>query len=326
MAVQDEDSFEEPILDLERRIEALSGTGDDGAVRRQREQLERELEQTRRRIFASLTPWQKTLVARHPKRPYTLDYVRFLVEGFVEVHGDRRYSDDPAIVCGFGLFRGRPVVVVGHHKGRDTKEKIFRNFGMPRPEGYRKALRVMRLAEKFGRPVLSFIDTPGAYPGIGAEERGQAEAIAVNLREMARLEVPVIATVVGEGGSGGALALGVGNRVNMLEFAVYSVISPEGCAAILWRDASRSRDAARAMKMTAQDLLQLDVIDEIIPEIPGGAHVDPARQATIIGDVLERQLREMESLDAEDLIAGRYDRFRRIGRFMSTAQPPGLAV
>jgi acetyl-CoA carboxylase carboxyl transferase subunit alpha len=326
MAVQEEDSFEEPILELERRIEALSGMGDDGGTRRQREQLERELADTRTRVFSSLTPWQKTLVARHPKRPYTLDYVKFLIEGFVEIHGDRRYSDDAAIVCGFGRFRGRPVVVVGHHKGRDTKEKIFRNFGMPRPEGYRKAMRAMRLAEKFSRPILTFIDTPGAYPGIGAEERGQAEAIAVNLREMARLTVPVVVTVVGEGGSGGALALGVGNRVNILEFAVYSVISPEGCAAILWRDASRSRDAARAMRMTALDLRELDVVDEIIPEVPGGAHVDPQRQAAIIGDVLERQLRELEPLDDDQLVADRYERYRRIGRFADESEPGRLGV
>ena len=310
----DEDSFEEPILDLERRIEAFSGRGDDVGAARQREQALRKLEQLRARIYSSLTPWQTTLVARHPRRPYTLDYVGALLESFVEVHGDRTYADDPAIVAGFGTFRGRPVVVVGHQKGRDTKEKIFRNFGMPRPEGYRKALRIMRLAEKFSRPVLTFVDTPGAYPGIGAEERGQAEAIAHSLREMARLRVPVLVTVTGEGGSGGALALGVGDRVNMLEYAIYSVISPEGCAAILWRDPSRSREAAAAMKITAQDLLALDVVDEIVPEVTGGAHVDPGRQATIVGDVLERQLRELASVPAETLPSRRYERFRRMGR------------
>jgi len=207
------------------------------------------------------------------------------------------------------------VLVVGHQKGRDTKEKIYRNFGMPRPEGYRKALRAMHLAEKYHRPILTFIDTPGAYPGIGAEERGQAEAIAVNLKEMARLDVPVLVTVTGEGGSGGALAIGVGDRVNMLEFAVYSVISPEGCAAILWRDGSRARDAARAMKMTAPDLVSLDIADEIVPEVVGGAHVDPAQQATMLGDVLERQLAELTALSPETLRAARYDRFRRMGRF-----------
>ena len=311
----DEDAFEEPILELERRVESLSGMGDDVATQRKREQLEVELHGMREQVFSSLTPWQKTLVARHPRRPFTLDYIRYLVEGFVEIHGDRRYADDPAIVAGFGSFRGRPVLVIGHQKGRDTKEKIFRNFGMPRPEGYRKALRAMRLAEKYHRPILTFIDTPGAYPGIGAEERGQAEAIALNLREMARINVPILVTVTGEGGSGGALAIGVGDRVNMLEFAVYSVISPEGCAAILWRDGSRSRDAAAAMKMTAPDLLALDVADEIIPEVVGGAHVDPARQAVLLGDVLERQLTKLLSATPEALVASRYVRFRRIGRF-----------
>jgi len=311
----DEDAFEEPIVELERRVESLSGIGDDVATQRKREQLERELQATRARVFASLTPWQKTLVARHPRRPFTLDYVRALVEGFVEIHGDRRYADDPAIVAGFGTFRGRPVLVIGHQKGRDTKEKIFRNFGMPRPEGYRKALRAMQLAEKYRRPILTFIDTPGAYPGIGAEERGQAEAIALNLREMARLKVPVLVTVTGEGGSGGALAIGVGDRVNMLEFAVYSVISPEGCAAILWRDGSRSRDAAKAMKMTAPDLLALDIADEIIPEVVGGAHVDPARQAALVGEVLDRQLAELSTATPDALRAARYNRFRRMGRF-----------
>jgi acetyl-CoA carboxylase carboxyl transferase subunit alpha len=289
--------------------------GDDVATQRKRQQLDAELQAARARVFGSLTPWQKTLVARHPRRPFTLDYVRYLVEGFVEIHGDRRYADDPAIVTGFGTFRGRPVLVIGHQKGRDTKEKIFRNFGMPRPEGYRKALRAMRLAEKYGRPILTFIDTPGAYPGIGAEERGQAEAIALNLREMSRLSVPILVTVTGEGGSGGALAIGVGDRVNMLEFAVYSVISPEGCAAILWRDGSRARDAASAMKMTAQDLLSLDVADEIVPEVVGGAHVDPAAQASILGEVLERQLGELARASSAALLDARYGRFRRMGRF-----------
>ncbi len=311
-----EDTFEEPILELERRIEALSGMGEDGAILRERERLRRQLEDLRRSVFSSLTPWQKTLVARHPKRPYTLDYVRHLIEGFVEIHGDRRYADDPAIVAGFGVFRGRPVVVVGHQKGRDTKEKVHRNFGMPRPEGYRKALRAMAFAEKFKRPVLSFIDTPGAYPGIGAEERGQAEAIAHNLREMARLEIPILVTVTGEGGSGGALAIGVGNRINILEFAVYSVISPEGCAAILWKDSTRSRDAAQAMKSTAPELLQLEIVDEIVPEVLGGAHVDPARQAVILGDVLERQLRDLEGLNGDALVTDRYERFRKLGKYV----------
>ena len=308
----DEDNFEEPILVLERRLDSLMG--DDAGIRRQRDGLQQELTALRAQVYAGLTPWQKTLVARHPRRPYTLDYLRFLVTGFVEVHGDRKYADDPAIVAGFGEFRGRQVVVIGHQKGRDTKEKVYRNFGMPRPEGYRKALRVMALAEKFGRPILTFVDTPGAYPGIGAEERGQAEAIAHNLREMAKLRVPVLVTVTGEGGSGGALALGVGDRVNMLEFSVYSVISPEGCAAILWRDPAKAREAAAAMKMTAPDLVALDIVDEVVPEVTGGAHVDPPRQAELLGDVLERQLDELTRLPVESLIAGRYDRFRRMGR------------
>lgn len=317
----DEDAFEEPILELERRVESLSGMGDDVAMQRKREQLGVELHAARAQVFSSLTPWQKTLVARHPRRPFTLDYIRYLIEGFVEIHGDRRYADDPAIVAGFGSFRGRFVLVIGHQKGRDTKEKIFRNFGMPRPEGYRKALRAMQLAEKYRRPILTFIDTPGAYPGIGAEERGQAEAIALNLREMARLDVPILVTITGEGGSGGALAIGVGDRVNMLEFAVYSVISPEGCAAILWRDGSRSRDAAAAMKMTAPDLLAQDVADEIVPEVTGGAHVDPARQAVMLGEVLERQLDELGRATPAALVATRYGRFRRMGRFTAPDRP-----
>jgi acetyl-CoA carboxylase carboxyl transferase subunit alpha len=314
MAVQ-EDNFEEPILDLERRIEALHGVGDDSATQRQREKLQAQLESLRTSVFSKLSAWQKALVARHPKRPHTLNYVTCMVEDFVEIHGDRKFSDDGAIVCGFGKFRDRHVMIVGHEKGRDTKEKIRRNFGMPRPEGYRKALRAMWIAEKFKRPIISFIDTPGAYPGIGAEERGQAEAIASNLREMARLTVPVIATVTGEGGSGGALALGVGNKVNILEHAIYSVISPEGCAAILWRDPTKNREAAEAMRLTAADLRKLDIVDEIVPEVNGGAHVDPECQAKILGDVLDRQLGELEGLDGPTLIRMRYDRFRRIGVF-----------
>lgn len=314
-ATVDESAFEEPILDLERRIEALSGVGEDEATQRQREKLQQQLESLRSSVFSSLSPWQKTLVARHPKRPYTLNYVQQMVDDFGELHGDRKYADDAAIVCGFGRFRGRPVMVVGHEKGRDTKEKILRNFGMPRPEGYRKALRAMRLAEKYRRPILCFVDTPGAYPGIGAEERGQAEAIAYNLREMAKLRVPILVTVTGEGGSGGALAIGVGNRVNILEFAIYSVISPEGCAAILWRDPAKNREAAVAMRLTAEDLLRLDVVDEVIPEVNGGAHVDPARQSILVGDVLERQLDELEPLDGDAVVDARYDRFRHMGVF-----------
>jgi acetyl-CoA carboxylase carboxyl transferase subunit alpha len=311
----EEDAFEEPILELERKLESLSGIGEEPELVQEREELQQQLEELRRSIFSRLSPWQKTLVARHARRPYTLDYVQNLIEGFTEIHGDRRYADDAAIVCGFGAFRARPVMIVGHQKGRDTKEKIHRNFGMPRPEGYRKALRAFKLAEKFGRAILTFIDTPGAYPGIGAEERGQAEAIAYNLREMAKLRVPVVVTVTGEGGSGGALALGVGNRVNMLEFSTYSVISPEGCAAILWRDATMNREAARAMRITGQDLQELDLVDEIVPEVPGGAHVDPARQAQMLGDVLERELQQLDRASPAELVRQRYERFRRMGRF-----------
>jgi len=311
----DDKTFEEPILDLERRIEALSGVGEDAATEKQRERLQGELQSLRASIFAKLNPWQKTLVARHPKRPYTQTYVDHLLEDFVEFHGDRKYADDPAIICGFGRFRGRAVMVVGHEKGRSTKQKILRNFGMPRPEGYRKAIRAMRMAEKFSRPIVTFIDTPGAYPGIGAEERGQAEAIAYNLREMAKLSVPVVVTVTGEGGSGGALALGVGNCVNILEFAIYSVISPEGCAAILWRDPARRKEAAAALRLTAPDLKKLDIVDEIVPEVTGGAHVDAAEQARLLGDVIERQLDELSKLDGDALIRARYDRFRRMGVF-----------
>jgi acetyl-CoA carboxylase carboxyl transferase subunit alpha len=314
MAVE-EDNFEEPILDLERRIEALSGVGDDSSTQRQREQLQQQLESLRTSIFSNLSAWQKTLVARHPKRPHTLYYVAHLVTDFVEIHGDRKFSDDAAIICGFGCFRGRQVMIVGHEKGRDTKEKIHRNFGMPRPEGYRKALRAMLLATKYNRPIVSFIDTPGAYPGIGAEERGQAQAIAYNLREMARMRVPVVVTITGEGGSGGALALGVGNTVNILEHAIYSVISPEGCAAILWRDPAKNREAAEAMRLTAKDLLKFEIVDEIVPEVNGGAHVDPTRQAEILGDVIERQLNEMTPLDGATLTRMRHDRFRRMGVF-----------
>ncbi len=309
-----DDSFEKPILDLEQKIEELAGLGNpalDDEIARLREKLD----EVRREVFSHLNPWQKTQVARHGQRPYTLDYVAGLLEDWVELHGDRRFSDDRAIVAGLGTFRGRPVALVGHQKGRHTREKLLRNFGMPRPDGYRKALRVMQMAEKFGRPVLTFIDTPGAYPGIDAEERGQAEAIAFNLREMARLKVPVVCTVTGEGGSGGALAIGVGNRVNMLEHSVYSVISPEGCASILWRDAAKAPEMAQALRLTAPDLKQLDVVDEVIPEPPGGAHSDPQGTIVAVGRVIDRQLEELAALGPDELVEDRYQRFRRIGKF-----------
>src|SRR5437867_1249594 len=305
MAQADEDNFEQPIRQLEKRIEELSGFEDE-IKKREIERLRARLDQLRREIYANLTPWQKTLVARHPRRPYTLDLVGLLLEDFVEVHGDRTFGDDPAIVCGFGLFHGRPTAVVGHQKGRDTKEKIHRNFGMPRPEGYRKALRLMKLADKFHRPIFCFVDTPGAYPGLDAEERGQGEAIARNLREMATIKVPIVVTVTGEGGSGGALAIAIGDRVNMLEHSIYSVISAEGCAAILWRDAGKAKEAAKALRLTARDLLELEMIDEIIPEPPGGAHADPLLSVALLDVVLRRQLDEVGRLDNETRLRERY--------------------
>ncbi len=312
--------FEEPILRLRRRIEELSALPDESSHRKEIERLREKLDRVSREIYSSLTPWQKTLVARHPARPYTLDYIGALMTDFVELHGDRKFADDPAIVAGLAHFRGRAVAVVGHQKGRDTKEKVRRNFGMPRPEGFRKALRVMRLADKFERPILSFVDTAGAYPGIDAEERGQAEAIAVNLRAMSTFRVPIIVIVTGEGGSGGALALGVGDRVLMLEHATYSVISPEGCAAILWKDAARKKDAAEALRLTAGDLKEFDVIDEIVPEPPGGAHADPAAAAAAVGEAIERHLTEVAGLTREERRERRYRKFRAMGRFETLAE------
>jgi acetyl-CoA carboxylase carboxyl transferase subunit alpha len=264
-------------------------------------------------VFSSLSPWQRCQLARHPDRPYTRFYIQNIFTEFTELHGDRRFADDAAIVGGFAFFDGEPVAVIGHQKGKDTAEKVRRNFGMPRPEGYRKALRIMKLAERFRRPVITFIDTPGAYPGVDAEERGQAEAIATNLLEMARLRTPIVVVVTGEGGSGGALALGVGDRILMLEHAVYSVISPEGCAAILWKDQSRVEDAARALRLTAQDLKQLGVIDEIVAEPLGGAHMDPGATADTIAALLRGHLRQVRRLRAEALIERRYKKFRAMG-------------
>jgi acetyl-CoA carboxylase carboxyl transferase subunit alpha len=309
-----EADYDAPLIALQKRIDDLSAQPGDAQKQKEAARLRVELETLRREVYAALTPWQKTLVARHPLRPYTLDYVQALFGDWTELHGDRSFADDPALVCGFATFRERAVAVLGHQKGRDTKQKIHRNFGMPKPEGYRKALRVMRLAEKFGRPILAFVDTPGAYPGVDAEERGQAEAIARNLLEMSRLRVPVIVNVTGEGGSGGALAIAVGDRVNMLEHSVYSVISPEGCASILWRDAGRAEEAALAMKITAADLKGFGVIDEIVPEPPGGAHADPDALFRSLDQILERQLGELAALGPDELIAARYERFRRMGR------------
>jgi acetyl-CoA carboxylase carboxyl transferase subunit alpha len=311
--MQTSESFEEPLVQVRRRIQELesfpSGSGQDKELDR----LRATLKKTTAEVYANLTPWQKVQVARHPERPYTLDYVGYLMSDWVEVHGDRAYGDDAAIVCGFANFGGRSVAVIGHEKGRDTRERIHRNFGQPRPEGYRKALRIMKLAQKFGRPVLTFVDTAGAYPGIDAEERGQAEAIARNLLEMAHLEVPIVVTITGEGGSGGALALGVGDRVFVLEYGTYSVISPEGCAAILWKDQERKADAAEAMRLTAPDLLALRIVDEVIPEPLGGAHTDPEGTCRRVGETIAQALGELERLPTGELLARRYQRFRSLG-------------
>jgi acetyl-CoA carboxylase carboxyl transferase subunit alpha len=306
--------FEAPFAEGLKRLQELRAYRGDPGKEREAAALKAQLDKDRREVYATLSSWQRTLVARHGNRPYTLDYIGALLTDFMEVKGDRRFGDDPAIVCGFGAFEKQAVCVIGHQKGRDTKQKIFRNFGMPKPEGYRKAMRIMRMAEKFGRPILTFVDTPGAYPGLDAEERGQAEAIAFNLREMAKLTVPVIVTVVGEGGSGGALAIAVGNRVNMLENSVYSVITPEGCASILWRDAGRAPDAAKAMKVAAPDLKALGLIDEIIQEPPGGAHSDHDATFEAVRAVLARQLGELRGKPVKELLDERYDKFRAMGR------------
>jgi len=306
-------AFDEPLVRIRKEIEDLNGSDDSDP--RKVADLQKRLSSMSKEIYGSLSHWQKTLVARHHTRPYTLDFINLLFTDFVEFHGDRKFGDDPAIVSGFARFGNQACAVIGHQKGRDTKEKIYRNFGMPRPEGYRKALRIMQMAERFRKPIFTFIDTPGAYPGVGAEERGQAEAIAVNLREMAGFTVPIIVTVTGEGGSGGALALGVGDRVLMFEHAVYSVISPEGCAAILWKDPSAAKDAAQAMRVTAQDLAELKVIDEIIPEPEGGAHVDHVMAAETLRPILEKNLRELMRLKPQQLLDERYKKFRRMGFF-----------
>jgi acetyl-CoA carboxylase carboxyl transferase subunit alpha len=314
MAVSDS-TFDEPLNELRRQIEELEGFPPGSGKEKEIERLRGTLRRETAEVYSHLSRWQRTLVARHPDRPYTLEYVAALMTDWVEIHGDRGFRDDPAIVAGLARFRGRKVAVVGHQKGRDTKERIWRNFGQPRPEGYRKALRVMKLAERFRLPVLTFIDTAGAYPGLDAEERGQAEAIARNLMEMAVLEVPIVVTITGEGGSGGALALGVGDRVFILEYATYSVISPEGCAAILWKDQEKKAEAAEAMKLTAPDLLSLGVVDEIIPEPMGGAHTDPDAACRRVGDVVERALAELQRLPVQELIARRYEKFRGLGAY-----------
>ncbi len=307
--------FEEPIGVLQKEIEALSmlprTEQRDGEI----DQLRRRIQQIRAEIYRNLTPWQRVQVARHPNRPNALDYINRLCTDFIEIHGDRRFADDHAIVTGLARYKDEPVLVVGHQKGgADTKEKIFRNFGYARPEGYRKALRAMRIAEKFHRPILVFVDTPAAYPGIESEERGVAEAIAYNLREMAMLAVPVIIAVTGEGGSGGALGIAIGDRVLIQEFAIYSVIPPEGCAAILWRDSGRKVEATEALKLTAPDLLKAGIVDEIVPEPPGGAHNDHAQAAALLDPVIERALAEVAAEQTEARLQHRYETFRNMGR------------
>jgi acetyl-CoA carboxylase carboxyl transferase subunit alpha len=311
--------FERPIVELENKIAELKRLGGPSLeieIRR----LERRARQLQREVFAELSAWQKVLLSRHPLRPFTLDYVGRLVEDFVELHGDRAFRDDAALVGGLGRFRARPVMVIGHQKGRGTKENIRRNFGQPRPEGYRKARRLMELAARLSLPILSFIDTVGAYPGIDAEERGQAEAIAKNLEVMARLPVPIVSIVIGEGGSGGALAIGVADRILMLEYAVYSVISPEGCASILWKDQRKVEAAADALRMTAQDLLDLRIADRVIAEPPGGAHRDPELAAQLVGDAIDEALGKLSHLDAPQRIEARYQKFRRMGAFLDSGR------
>ncbi len=309
--------FEQPIAELQAKIDELRNVGSDNALNLDEEiqRLQAKMRQQLANIFKNLTPWQVTQLSRHPQRPYTLDYVDYLFDEFHELHGDRAFADDHAIVGGLARFRDRAVVVIGQQKGRDTKAKVFRNFGMPRPEGYRKALRLMKLAARFSLPILTFIDTPGAYPGVGAEERGQSEAIAQNLKYMSSVPVPVICTIIGEGGSGGALAIGVGDRVNILQYSTYSVISPEGCASILWKDAAMAEVAATALGITSDKLLQLGLVDEVIPEPLGGAHKDPETVAGRVGDCVAAQLEELDKLTIESLLEERYHRLLSYGEF-----------
>jgi acetyl-CoA carboxylase carboxyl transferase subunit alpha len=309
--------FEKPLAELDKKIqELLSFTTGGIDLTTEVAKLEQKAEQMRQEMFSNLTRWQTAQVARHINRPFTLDYLNLIFTEFVELHGDRNFGDDHAIVGGLARLDDEPVMVIGHQKGRDTKEKVFRNFGMPNPEGYRKALRLMEMAERFKLPIITFVDTPGAFPGIGAEERGQAEAIARNLREMSRLSVPIIVVITGEGGSGGALAIAVGDRILMLQHAVYAVISPEGCAAILWSDGTKGAQAAEALKLTAKDILGLEVIDEIVPEPAGGAHRDHAAAAASLHEALSRNLAALKSIPAEELVEQRYQKFRKMSRFM----------
>lgn len=309
--------FEQPVAELEAKIEELRHVSGDEQLNIQDEiaRLQKRSQELTRSIFASLSPWQVAQIARHSLRPYTLDYIDRLCTDFNELHGDRNFADDPAVIAGLARFDDLPVAVVGHQKGRDIKERLHRNYGMPKPEGYRKALRVMRLAEKFGLPVLTFIDTPGAYPGIGAEERGQSEAIARNLLAMSELRIPVVATVIGEGGSGGALAIGVGDRLNMMQYSTYSVISPEGCASILWKNPDKAEDAAAALGVTAARLKALGLVDQVVAEPLGGAHRDHDQTAAALSEVLKAQLTELEKLEPEALLEARQVRLRAYGFF-----------
>jgi acetyl-CoA carboxylase carboxyl transferase subunit alpha len=305
--------FEQPLADLVTRMEELAAIGAKDEVKRLQEQIEKQ----KAKLYSDLTPWQRVLLARHPRRPYTLDYIERIVTDFTELHGDRGFADDPALVAGIGRIDGIGFVVVGHQKGRDTKEKLHRNFGMPHPEGYRKALRVMELAARFGLPILSLVDTPGAYPGVGAEERGQGEAIARNLRDMAMLEVPIVVVVTGEGGSGGALAIAVGDRVLMQENAVYSVITPEGCASILWHDGSRGEETAKAMRMTARELKDFGIVEDVVPEPLGGAHQDWDEAARLLKGAIMTNYRALAGQPGPELVAGRVARFEGIGAYSS---------
>jgi acetyl-CoA carboxylase carboxyl transferase subunit alpha len=306
---------QEEIDRLEREVEELRSLASDETADAEVERIRQQVAELRREFYTHLGPWQRAQIARHQQRPYTLDYIGLLFTDFVELHGDRAFGDDKALIAGLAKYHGRPVAVIGHQKGRDTKQRLVRNFGQPKPEGYRKALRVMQLAAKFGRPIITLIDTPGAYPGIDAEERGQGEAIARNLREMARLPVPIIVTVTGEGGSGGALAVAIGDRVNILENSFYSVISPEGCASIVWRDSTKAETAAIAMKIMAKDLKELGIVDEIVPEPEGGAHNDHAAAAAFLDEVLNRQLIALTNQPLKKLLDNRYEKFRTMGQY-----------
>jgi len=309
--------FEKPIVELVARVRELRALAEnDKRFETELRRLEEKCGRLARELFADLSPWQKVQLSRHPNRPYTLDYVGELFEDFLELHGDRVFADDAAIVSGIGRFHGRSVVVVGHQKGRGAKENVKRNFGMPHPDGYRKACRMYELAARFGMPILTFIDTPGAYPGIGAEERGQSEAIGACLAAMARAPVPIVATIIGEGGSGGALALGVANRVNVLEYGTYSVISPEGCASILWKDGSKADEAAERLKITAPELLRLKVVDGVVEEPAGGAHQDPALAARNVNASIQEALADLLQRTPDELVRDRYERFRALGAFV----------